>query len=128
MEYYLPLKHLHMLCAYLSATLFTGRLLLDMAGKTNWRQSPLRYLPHINDTLLLTLAFTLLAIGPWQPFSHQWLGFKILLLLSYIMFGFAALKQSLAVPTRTICAVLALAQLAGVFYLARFKPVLFVLS
>ncbi|MBV2127591.1 SirB2 family protein [Arsukibacterium indicum] len=128
MEYYVLLKHLHMLCAYLSATLFIGRLLLDMAGKPNWRQSPLRRLPHINDTLLLSLAFTLLAIGPWQPFSHQWLGFKILLLLGYIMFGFAALKQSLAVPTRTICAVLALAQLAGIFYLARFKPVLFVLS
>ena len=115
-----------MLSAYLSAALFSGRLLLDMAAKPDWRQSPLRYLPHINDTLLLTLALTLLAIGPWQPFTHQWLGFKILLLLAYIGFGIGALKQSLAVPTRTICAVLALAQLGGIFYLARFKPLLFV--
>ena len=128
MEYYLPLKHLPLLCAFLSATLFIGRLLLDVTGKPQWRHSPLRRLPHINDTLLLTLAFTLLAIGPWQPFTHQWLGFKILLLLGYIGFGVGALKPSLAVPTRAICAVLALAQLAGIFYLARFKPVLFVLS
>ncbi|WP_372625589.1 SirB2 family protein [Arsukibacterium sp.] len=128
MEYYLPLKHLHMLCAYLSATLFIGRLLLDMLGKPTWRHSPLRHLPHINDTLLLTLAFTLLAIGPWQPFAHQWLGFKILLLLGYIGFGVGALKQSLTMPTRAICAVLALAQLGGIFYLARFKPLLFTLS
>jgi uncharacterized membrane protein SirB2 len=125
MEYYLSLKQLHMLCAYLSATLFIGRLLLDMAGKSGWRASPLRHVPHINDTLLLTLAFTLLAIGPWQPFVHQWLGFKIVLLLGYIGFGIGALKQSLTVPARTVFTVLALAQLAGIFYLARFKPVLF---
>lgn len=126
MEYYLPVKQLHMFCAYLSAGLFIARLLLDMAGKPGWRLSPVRHLPHINDTLLLTLAFTLLAIGPWQPFVHQWLGFKILLLLGYIAFGIGALKQRLSVPMRTLCAALALAQLAGIFYLARFKPLLFV--
>lgn len=126
MEYYLPVKQLHMFCAYLSAGLFIARLLLDMAGKPGWRLSPVRYLPHINDTLLLTLAFTLLAIGPWQPFVHQWLGFKILLLPGYIAFGIGALKQRLSVPIRTLCAALALAQLAGIFYLARFKPLLFV--
>lgn len=126
MEYYLPVKQLHMFCAYLSATLFLLRLLLDLAAKPGWRQSPVRYLPHINDTLLLSLAFTLLAIGPWQPFVHQWLGFKILLLLGYIAFGIGALKQRLSVSIRTLCAALALAQLAGIFYLARFKPLLFV--
>ncbi|MDR6983525.1 putative membrane protein SirB2 [Rheinheimera pacifica] len=126
MEYYLQVKQLHMFCAYLSAGLFIGRLLLDIAGKPGWRQSPARYLPHINDSLLLTLAFTLLAIGPWQPFVHQWLGFKILLLIGYIAFGIGALKPSQAVPTRTVCALLALAQLGGIFYLARFKPLLFV--
>ncbi|KKO46766.1 invasion protein [Arsukibacterium ikkense] len=128
MEYYLPVKTLHMFCAYLSALLFVARLLLDMAAKPGWRQSPLRYVPHVNDTLLLTLAFTLVAIGPWQPFAHQWLGFKILLLLGYIGFGIGALKQRLAVPARTACALLALAQLAGIFYLARIKPLLFTLS
>lgn len=126
MEYYLPVKQLHMFCAYLSATLFIGRLLLDMVGKPGWRQSPVRHLPHINDTLLLTLAFTLLAMGPWQPFVHQWLGGKILLLLGYIVFGIGALKQRLSLPVRTACALLALAHLAGIFYLARFKPLLFV--
>ncbi|MBZ9611831.1 SirB2 family protein [Rheinheimera maricola] len=126
MEYYLPVKQLHMFCAYLSATLFLLRLLLDLARKPGWRQSPVRHLPHINDTLLLTLAFTLLAIGPWQPFVHQWLGFKILLLLGYIAFGIGALKQHLSVPVRSACAVLALAHLGGILYLARFKPLLFV--
>lgn len=126
MEYYLQVKQLHMFCAYLSAGLFTGRLLLDIAGKPGWRQSPARYLPHINDSLLLTLAFTLLAIGPWQPFVHQWLGFKILLLVGYILFGIGALKQSLSLSLRAACVAMALAHLSGIFYLARFKPLLFV--
>lgn len=126
MEYYLQVKQLHMFCAYLSAGLFIGRLLLDMVGKSGWRQTPARYLPHINDSLLLTLAFTLLAIGPWQPFVHQWLGFKILLLIGYILFGIGALKQSLSLSLRAACVAIALAHLSGIFYLARFKPLLFV--
>ncbi len=126
MEYYLQVKQLHMFCAYLSVGLFIGRLLLDMAGKPGWRDSPARYLPHINDSLLLTLAFTLLAIGPWQPFVHQWLGFKILLLVGYILFGIGALKQSLSLSLRAACVAMALAHLCGIFYLARFKPLLFV--
>jgi uncharacterized membrane protein SirB2 len=126
MEYYLQVKQLHMFCAYLSVGLFTGRLLLDMVGKPGWRQTPARYLPHINDCLLLTLAFTLLAIGPWQPFVHQWLGFKILLLVGYILFGIGALKQSLSLSLRAACVAMALAHLNGIFYLARFKPLLFV--
>ncbi|PKM19623.1 MAG: invasion protein [Gammaproteobacteria bacterium HGW-Gammaproteobacteria-15] len=126
MEYYLQVKQLHMFCAYLSVGLFIGRLLLDIAGKPGWRQSPAHYLPHINDSLLLTLAFTLLAIGPWQPFVHQWLGFKILLLIGYIAFGIGALKQSLSLSLRAACVAMALAHLSGIFYLARFKPLLFV--
>lgn len=78
MEFYPDVKLLHMFCAYLSAALFMVRLLLDLTGIFDWRKSTLRYLPHLNDSILLTLAFVLLAIGPWQPFVHQWLGFKIL--------------------------------------------------
>ena len=126
MEYYLQVKQLHMFCAYLSVCLFIGRLLLDMVGKPGWRQTPARYLPHINDSLFLTLAFTLLAIGPGQPFVHQWLGFKILLLVGYILFGIGALKQSLSLSLRAACVAMALAHLSGIFYLARFKPLLFV--
>lgn len=125
MEFYLPVKHWHMAFAYLSASLFILRLALDVVGKPGWRSSKWRRLPHISDTLLLTMAFTLLAIGPWQPFAHQWLGFKILLLVGYILFGIMALKPTLSVPVRVVTAVLALAQLAGIFYLAMFKPVLF---
>ncbi|GAA0537276.1 SirB2 family protein [Rheinheimera aquimaris] len=125
MEYYIQVKQLHMFCAYLSVTLFTGRLLLDMSGMPGWRFSPARYLPHINDTLLLTFAFTLLAIGPWQPFIHAWLGVKIVLLLGYILTGIRAFKLSLPVKRRVCWAGLALLQLSGILYLAINKPMLF---
>ena len=125
MEFYLSIKYVHVTCALLSASLFIFRLLLDMIGKPGWRLSAFRYIPHINDTLLLTMAFTLLALGPWQPFAHQWLGFKILLLLGYIGFGIGALKQGASVGVRASCALVALVLLAGIFYLARFKPLLF---
>ncbi|MFC7001335.1 SirB2 family protein [Pseudobowmanella zhangzhouensis] len=125
MEYYLNVKILHMFCAYVSVTLFISKLLLDSLGKVGWRHSPARYLPHINDSVLLTLALTLLVIGPWQPLAHSWLGTKILLLMGYILAGSKAFKLALPVKRRLVWAVLALLQLAGILYLAINKPLLF---
>jgi uncharacterized membrane protein SirB2 len=124
MEFYLTVKYMHITCALVSASLFVTRLLFDLLGKPGWRDSVVRHVPHINDTLLLVLAFTLLALGPWQPFVHQWLGIKIILLLGYIILGFLALKTTFSVFVRSIAALLALLLLTGIFYLAYFKPVL----
>ena len=125
MEYYIPMKHLHMLFAYLTAVLFTLRLVLDAIGKPGWRQTPLRFVPHINDTLLLLFALALLFVGPWQLFTHGWLGLKILLLLGYIAAGMIALKQSKPKAMRIGFAALALVLLAAIFHLATSKPLLF---
>lgn len=115
---------MHITCALLSASLFVSRLVLDMSGKPGWRTSVWRHVPHINDTLLLVLAFVLLALGPWQPLLHQWLGIKIILLLGYILMGFVALKVTFSVLIRTLAAIVALLLLTGIFYLAHFKPIL----
>ncbi|WP_288739268.1 SirB2 family protein [uncultured Rheinheimera sp.] len=125
MEFYPDVKLLHMLCAYLSVALFVTRLLLDLTGKFDWRKSALRHLPHVNDSILLTLALVLLAIGPWKPFLHQWLGIKILAIVCYVVFGFFAMKEKFRWPIRLIFSVLSIASLFLVFYLAKFKPVLF---
>jgi uncharacterized membrane protein SirB2 len=125
MEFYPDVKLLHMFCAYLSAALFMVRLLLDLTGIFDWRKSTLRYLPHLNDSILLTLAFVLLAIGPWQPFVHQWLGFKILAIVCYVVFGFFAMKEKFRWRTHLIYSALSISSLFLVFYLAKFKPVLF---
>lgn len=129
MQYYLEIKQIHMLCAYLSVSLFIGRFLLDMwmptAGGFKWRASKLRIVPHLVDTVLLLMALALLAVGPWKPFIHHWLGIKILLLVCYILCGKAALNLGYRKNTRQGFAVLALLQLAGIFYLVKLKPLLF---
>lgn len=125
MEFYLSVKTLHIITAIITASLFVLRLILDLIGKPGWRSSAWRYVPHINDTVLLILAFWLLTFGPWQPFVHQWLGGKIILLIGYIFSGVVALKTSYSKFVRSLATMLALLLLASIFYLAHFKPVLF---
>lgn len=123
MSAYLILKHLHMTTAYLTVVLFALRLLLDAVGRPGWRATPLRWIPHANDTVLLTAAIGLLFVTPWAPLVHGWLTAKIFLLVGYIVAGIFALKPSLGTPTRVTAAVIALALVTAIFHLAIHKPV-----
>jgi len=114
-----------MTTAYLTVILFTLRLVLDAVGRPGWRQTPLRWIPHANDTVLLIAAISLLFVGGWNPLDQGWLMAKILLLLGYIAAGLFALKLTVARPVRIIAAVLALFQVSFIFHLAMTKPVLF---
>lgn len=122
---YTILKHLHMLTAYLTITLFALRLLLDAVGKPAWRQTPLRWIPHANDTILLVAAIGLVVVTPWMPFVHGWLTLKVLLLVGYIVAGVFALKPSISLPVRAVAAFLALLQVAFIFHLAMSKALPF---
>ena len=123
MSAYLILKHLHMTTAYLTVVLFALRLLLDAVGKPGWRATPLRWIPHANDTVLLAAAISLVFVTPWMPFVHGWLTAKIVLLIGYIIAGLFALRTTLSVPKRAVAAVLALVQITAIFHLAMTKPV-----
>lgn len=123
MSAYLILKHLHMTAAYLTVTLFALRLLLDAVGRPGWRQTPLRWIPHANDTVLLVAAISLLFVTPWMPFVHGWLTAKIFLLVGYIIAGVFALKTTVKTPVRVAAAVIALIQVTAIFHLAMTKPV-----
>lgn len=123
MSAYVILKHLHVTTAALTVVLFSLRLLLDAVGRPGWRQSPLRWIPHANDTVLLAAAIGLLMVTPWMPFVHGWLTAKVLLLVGYIVAGVFAFKTSLNPPVRVFAAVLALVQVAAIFHLALAKPV-----
>ncbi|MGO1501194.1 MAG: SirB2 family protein [Marinobacter sp.] len=125
MSSYVILKHVHMTAAYLTVALFTLRLLLDAVGKPNWRQTPLRWIPHANDTVLLIAAISLLFVGGWNPLAQGWLLAKIFLLLGYIAAGLFALKVTMSRPVRVVAAILALLQVSFIFHLAMSKPVLF---
>ncbi|MCK2149882.1 MULTISPECIES: SirB2 family protein [Marinobacter] len=123
MHWYDILKHLHVTAAGLTALLFTVRLALDATGRPGWRTTPLRWLPHLNDTVLLTAAIGLLVVTGWMPFVHHWLTAKVILLVGYIVAGGYAIKPKFSRPTRITAAVLALIQLALIFWLALNKPV-----
>ena len=119
---YTILKHLHMTTAYLTITLFALRLLLDAVGRPGWRQTPLRFIPHINDTILLVAAISLLFVAGYASAMPGWLIAKIVLLFGYIIAGVFALKGTLGKPARITGAVLALVQVSAIFHLAMAKP------
>ena len=122
MDSYLILKSIHMLAAYVTVVLFALRLLLDAVGKPNWRRTPLRWIPHANDTILLVAAVSLLFVTPWMPFVHGWLTAKIFLLVGYIVAGAFAMKETRSLQVRLIASVLALVQIMAIFHLAIHKP------
>lgn len=124
MHWYTLLKTLHVTTACLTAALFTLRLALDASGRPGWRTTPLKWLPHLNDTVLLAAALGLLVVTGWMPFVHHWLTGKVLLLLGYIIAGRFAMRPQYRFSTRLIASILALAQLALIFWLALNKPML----
>ena len=119
---YLILKYLHLVTACITVVLFSVRLLMDLVGRSGWRQTPLRWIPHANDTVLLIAAIGLVIVTPWMPLVHDWLTAKIVLLIGYIVAGVFALKLTLSKPARALAAILALVQVAAIFHLALFKP------
>lgn len=123
MHWYPLLKMIHMTAAYLTGLLFLLRLCLDAAGRPGWRRTPLRWIPHLNDTVLLTAAVGLLFVTGWMPFVHHWLTAKVLLLVGYIVAGRFAIKPQYGLQVRLIASVLALTQLMLIFSLAINKPV-----
>ncbi|WP_373000482.1 SirB2 family protein [Marinobacter sp.] len=122
MTSYMILKHLHMTTAYLTITLFALRLLLDAVGRPGWRQTPLRFIPHINDTILLVTAVSLVFVVGYASAMPGWLVAKIVLLIGYIIAGVFALKVTLSKPARITGAVLALVQVSAILHLAMAKP------
>ncbi|MDP5211084.1 SirB2 family protein [Microbulbifer sp. 2205BS26-8] len=121
---YTLVKQVHVTTAVISLFLFLLRAGLDFSKKTHWRHTPLRLVPHVNDTLLLSAAIALVILGNWNPALYHWLAAKLVLVLGYIAAGFLALHQTLSWRTRIAAALLALVQIAFIFYLAIIKPVL----
>ncbi|WP_372964498.1 SirB2 family protein [Marinobacter sp.] len=124
MTTYMILKLLHMTAAYLTITLFALRLLLDAVGRPGWRQTPLRWIPHANDTILLVAAISLLFVAGYASDMPGWLMAKIVLLIGYIVAGVFAMKPAFSTPVRTVAAIVALVQVSAIFHLAMAKPVL----
>lgn len=118
---YSAVKHVHVATAVITAALFLLRLGLDAAGRP-WRHTPLRWLPHANDTVLLAAAIGLMVVTGWYPLVHHWLTAKVVLLVIYILAGKQALDTARPSGQRCGFAALAVLVLASIFALALYKP------
>jgi uncharacterized membrane protein SirB2 len=122
--FYTVLKHLHVTTAVITALLFLLRGGLDAAGRPGWRATPLRFVPHINDSVLLAAAIGLCLVTGWWPFVHgfNWLSVKVLLLVVYIVAGKVALDPYRAKNHRIAAFLAALLVLGSIFAHALIKP------
>ncbi|MFZ7304756.1 SirB2 family protein [Avibacterium avium] len=101
----LYLIYLHAFSAFVSLGLFVLRALMQFAQK-DWRTIKLlKILPHLSDTLLLVSGIIILVnfeIGfPW------WIGAKIGLLISYIIFATRFFKAKQPHPLSFVLALIA---------------------
>lgn len=122
MEWYSPVKQLHMLLAYFSVSMFLLRFMVDILGRSRWRKSKWRHLPHLNDTLLLSSAVVLIFITGWRPGVHFWLTLKLGFVVGYIVAGWFAMRPGFSLRLRWLAFLLAAVQVILIFYLAVNKP------
>ena len=120
---YLSVKSLHFYTVIISVLLFN----LRFAWRT-WRPDwvmpkPLRVLPHINDTLLLSLGLVLMYWGGWSPFGNAlWLGVKLVLLVAYIGCGMLMFRQRARSIAWFAAYAAAMLCVVGIYHLVVLKP------
>ena len=106
MEYYLPVKNLHMAAVGLSIVFFIIRAYWSVTGSALLQLRPVRIVPHVVDSVLLVCGVILaVMIGPAQP----WILTKIVLLVAYIGVGTIAIKRGRTRATRLVAALPAIA-------------------
>ncbi|TAN27685.1 MAG: regulator SirB [Castellaniella sp.] len=106
MEYYLPIKNLHMTAVGLSILFFVIRAYWSITGSALLQHRVVRIVPHIVDSVLLICGVILaMMIGPNQP----WILTKIILLVFYIGVGTIAIKRGRTPTTRLVAALVGVA-------------------
>ena len=118
-EYYVPIRLVHISAALASGILFFLRGLGVHSGAHWPMAAPVRYLSYAIDTTLLTAALMLMTIVQQYPFVHEWLTVKILLLVVYIALGTYALKRGRTRKLRVICWISALVVFGFIVTIAR---------
>jgi uncharacterized membrane protein SirB2 len=118
-EFYVPIKQVHISAVLLSGGLFFMRGLLLLYGKQWAMAAPLRYLSYSIDTVLLTAALMLATMLPGAVFANGWLTVKLVLLVVYVVLGSFALKRGNNLRTRWICFIAAVSTFAFMLSVAR---------
>lgn len=114
-DFYAPLKTLHIGAVTLSVSLFTVRG-AAVLGAQRWPlHRSLRMASVAIDTVLLSAGIALWVILSLNPAVDSWFGVKLTLVVAYIVLGILALKRA---PTRRAKAVCYLAALACALWAA----------
>ena len=91
MSYQLLIK-LHITTAVISVLLFLYRgvwvLRHGQANRPRW----MKWLPHVNDTILLVVGIGLMLMIQQYPIIYAWLTAKLTALLVYILLGMVVMK------------------------------------
>lgn len=118
-EFYLPIKMVHIFAVVFSGGLFFIRGLLLFNGKQWAMAAPIRYTSYTVDTVLLTAALMLATMLPSAMFANGWLLEKIILLVVYIVLGSFALKRGNTQKKRLWFFIAAVSVYAFMFSVAR---------
>lgn len=118
-EFYLPIKWVHIIAVLCSGSLFFVRGLLLLNDKKIAMAAPVRYLSYSIDTVLLTAALMLATMLPSAMFANGWLLEKIILLVVYIVLGSFALKRGRNKKSRIWFFISAVSVFAFMFSVAR---------
>jgi len=107
LEFYFPIRMVHIYAISLSGALFCLRALSSIMGAKWPHLFAVRILSYLIDTALLTAAAMLWTILPREMFANGWLTMKVGLVIVYIACGFVAMRQSNQRNLRIIFFVLA---------------------
>jgi len=118
MEFYLPIKWVHIGAVSLSGCLFALRGGASLAGAAWPHAAPVRYASYTIDTVLLSAALMLAAILPAGYFANHWLTTKLLLIVVYIVLGAFTLRRARSRRARALCFAAALIAFASVIGIA----------
>lgn len=92
-EFYGPIRLVHITAVLASGALFLLRGTLVQLGRGHWALAALpRYASYAIDTALLTAAMMLVAILPSAVYANGWLAAKLALLPVYVGLGWFALR------------------------------------
>ncbi len=120
---YAFLRGLHIATVHITLVLFLLRAYWMVTESPKLEERWVRIAPHVNDTLLLTAAIAMLAVGGLNPLAQPWLLAKIIGLLAYIGLGTLALKRGRTKATRLKALIAALGVFAYIVAVAVTKQV-----
>jgi uncharacterized membrane protein SirB2 len=118
-EYYPQIKHVHIMLALLSGSLFALRGAFAIAGAKWPNALPVKWVSYAVDTALLTAAMMLLTILPGAMFANGWLTVKIGLLVLYVILGVFALRRARTQRGRVLGYLAALGTFVAIYSIAR---------